>query len=185
MEDEDGGDMTKQNDTSKSTPLGIYEGPKTEHEIDPYQCAVNGLETLNVGNTIQTENGEVRDGATMSQLRLAGVVRSHLVEKRAIVVDTMIPSSLQNQSSYNIVDAPLDEGSVMAIRLQRRSDTLNEVTNSEITDSLQILGNVVEVFGPVHRPLYLIRLPDPPKVKREVVKEDLHLNSGGNELEGN
>lgn len=171
-----------------SAALGIYRGPKTEHEMDDallYPCPViDELAKLNVrvGTTTATtttadksnsENDDSKlDEATASKLRVAGVIRSYLVEQRTVVVDSLIPSSSQNSlgntnNNTTAMDNPLDEGSVMAILLTTNNNR-NEVTISASlseANSVQILGKVVEVFGPVQRPLYVIRLPEPPKVE--------------------
>jgi rRNA processing protein Gar1 len=150
MLDED--EEPKRKDTKN---LGIYEGPKTEHEIDPYTftCPIDELERLDF---VGKEEGI--DEATKSKLRVAGVVRSYLVEQRTVVVDSLLPASLNQSNSMN---EPLDEGSVMAILLVDRSDGACEIATVDEASSLQILGKIIEVFGPVQRPLYVIRLPDP------------------------
>lgn len=140
--------------------FGIYEGPKTEHEIDPYQCPIDELEKLNVH---AKEDG--LDDAMKRRLKVAGVMRSYLIEQRTVVVDSLIPASLQGVC-HNVTDGPLDEGSVVAILISAGKDGTSQVTTVDEECSLQILGKVVEVFGPVQRPLYVIRLPDVPLVRR-------------------
>ncbi|KAL7510283.1 hypothetical protein ACHAXN_007255 [Cyclotella atomus] len=168
MLDED--EEPKRKDTKD---LGIYEGPKTEHEIDPYAvtCPIDELARLDF---VGKEKGI--DETTKSKLRVAGVVRSYLVEQRTVVVDSLIPASLNQSNSMN---EPLDEGSVMAILLANGSDGTYEIATVDEASSLQILGKVIEVFGPVQRPLYVIRLPDPANVenklfdkKRDDIKSD-------------
>ena len=184
-----------------SAALGMYRGPKTEHEMDDvllYPCPViDELAKLNVRVSTTTttttttttadksnngNNDSKLDEATASKLRVAGVIRSYLVEQRTVVVDSLIPSSSQNSignTNNTAMDNPLDEGSVMAILLTTNNDHRDEVTISASlseANSVQILGKVVEVFGPVQRPLYVIRLPEPPKVELT----DRKVKVGGN-----
>ena len=59
--------------------------------------------------------------------------------------------------------APLDEGSLLVIRVQNDD-------NDKETSRLMPMGKIFEVFGPVSRPLYTIRLPsakDKPAKKAE------------------
>ena len=65
-----------------------------------------------------------------------------MVEDRTIVVESVATGG----------SAPLDEGSLLVIRVPNEND---EKTKSR----LMPLGKVFEVFGPVSRPLYTIRLP--------------------------
>ena len=159
MEDDED-DAPKKKD--KKASRSIYQGPKTEHELDPYQCPIPELEKLSVCVSSNVGGG-VLDGATRDKLKIAGLVRSYLVEQRTIVVDSLIPASLRC-SNNAAIEAPLDEGSVMAIVLSDGS----KITTLEDARSVHILGKVVEVFGPVQRPLYVIRLPDPPRAGKKL-----------------
>lgn len=152
LDEED--EPNKRNNNTKS--YGIYQGPKTEHEIDPYSFPITDeLEKLSVQKT---------DGIDeKSRLRVAGTVRSYLVDQRTIVVDSLVPVSLQQ----NAMEA-LDEGSVMAILLKDGK----AVTTLEEASSMEIIGTVVEVFGPVQRPLYVIRLPEAKLEEVSEKKED-------------
>lgn len=161
---------------------GLYQGPKTEHEIDPYKCPTDELEKLNVCvATDGKQDGEfsILDEATRNRLRVAGTIRSYLVEQRTIVVDSLIPTSLQSQCQYhNSMNTPLDEGSMLAFLLAKGNDDTIEVTtfHKDVPCSVQVLGKIMEVFGPVQRPLYVIRLPDSPKVQKSSVKQEAEKN---------
>jgi len=65
-----------------------------------------------------------------------------MVEDRTIVVESVATGG----------SAPLDEGSLLVIRVPNEGD-------EEVKSRLMPLGKVFEVFGPVSRPLYTIRLP--------------------------
>ena len=75
-----------------------------------------------------------------------GHVKSHIVEERIIVVESV--------SFHN--NKPLDEGNKLLVSME----TIND--ESESSTSFLSLGTIYEIFGPVSRPLYIIRLPSPP-----------------------
>lgn len=66
-----------------------------------------------------------------------------MVEDRTIVVESVATGGA----------APLDEGSLLVIRIE------NNEGDAKQKSQLIPLGKVFEVFGPVSRPLYTIRLP--------------------------
>ena len=128
--------------------------PKTEHEIDPYSTPLEELQSnFQLNLTVEEEEHlRLADGnkhSTSLQLSPAGHITCHMVEDRTIVVECTQKH-------------PLDEGSLLVIRV----DDDNNLR-------LLPLGKVFEVFGPISRPLYTIRLPPPPsrqKVKNEASK---------------
>jgi rRNA processing protein Gar1 len=75
-----------------------------------------------------------------------------MVIDRTVVVESVVSNG----------SAPLDEGSLLVIRVLDEGDM-------KANARLLPLGKVFEVFGPVSRPLYTIRLP--PATKKEVKKE--------------
>ncbi len=172
MIDEDDDLPTKKSSTKnqKST----FKGPHTENEINPYTCPTDELEKLNISvggskhDIIATkyddDGGIVVDDNIRRRLKIAGTVRSHIVEQRTIVVDSFIPSTLQRQQDSNLVDVALGEGSVLVIVTMKDGEGRN-IASSLMDDdgntsySLQVIGKIMEVFGPVQRPLYVIRLP--------------------------
>ena len=170
-----------------------YEGAlRTENEIDPYRCPTEKLQRMNVFGVVGIDelstaahNAFDTDahGALIvnedlkKKLQIAGMVRSFIPGQRTIVVDSFIPTSLLQTSQQghrlNVVSTPLGEGSILVVISGLKKDddggkiipiTLNEVDDT-MTYTVQVLGEIMEIFGPVQRPFYAIRLPDPPKDK--------------------
>ena len=172
MLDEDDDIPTKK---SAKNQKSAFKGPHTENEIDPYTCPTDELEKLNVSvggskhditaTQIDDDGGIVVDDGIRKSLKIAGTVRSHIVEQRTIVVDSFIPSSLQSQHD-NLVNVALGEGS-MLVFVTTKDEEGKKTASSLMGDdgntsySLQVIGKIMEVFGPVQRPLYVIRLPEP------------------------
>eukprot|EP00804_Cyclotella_cryptica_P025961 CCRYP_002788-RA/>CCRYP_002788-RA protein AED:0.12 eAED:0.12 QI:0/0.33/0.25/1/1/1/4/705/655 len=121
MEDDDDDAPKNSKGNQAKVVFSIYEGPKTEHEIDPYKCPTDELEKLNVCVGIEMDNiGDptILDDATRNRLRIAGTIRTYLVDQRTIVVDSLIPAALQSDfQNHHSMDATLDEGSMLAILL--------------------------------------------------------------------
>ncbi|KAL9180148.1 hypothetical protein ACHAXT_008118 [Thalassiosira profunda] len=180
--------------TTRKGPAGKNEkGPRTEHEIDPYSCPTDQLEQLNVGASIAESgknakslqtgaDGAIAVDANMKKnLTVAGTVRSHIAEQRTVVIDSFVPFHLQSQSctnghgNTNGVGSALDEGSLLVLLTKQIDGRQTAVSMAEADEgcSLQVLGKIMEVFGPVQRPLYAIRLPDPPKATENGNKEEL------------
>eukprot|EP00804_Cyclotella_cryptica_P029648 CCRYP_019020-RA/>CCRYP_019020-RA protein AED:0.13 eAED:0.13 QI:0/0.5/0.33/1/0/0/3/1180/348 len=100
MEDDDDDAPKNSKGNQAKVAFSIYEGPKTEHEIDPYKCPTDELEKLNVCVGIEMDNiGDptILDDATRNRLRIAGTIRTYLVDQRTIVVDSLIPAALQKK----------------------------------------------------------------------------------------
>ena len=175
MLDEDDDIPTKKKSSSTTRDQkSFFKGPHTENEIDPYTCPTDELEKLNVSvngskhdiisTKVDDDGGIVVDDTIRKSLRIAGTVRSHIIEQRTIVVDSFIPVTLQSQCG-NLVNATLDEGSMLVIVTTKDDEGKNIATSLKDDDgsssfSLQVIGKVMEVFGPVQRPLYVIRLPE-------------------------
>ncbi|KAL7546924.1 hypothetical protein ACHAWF_010248 [Thalassiosira exigua] len=153
---------------------GQLKAPRTENEIDPYRCPTEQLEKMNVGGRgdgsakvlkVDADGLLIVGDDVKKKLTIAGRVRSHIAEQRTVVVDSFIPFALQSQCQNN-GNSTLDEGSLLAVVTKQSDDgkiTTTLPNEVEGTCSLQVLGKIMEVFGPVQRPLYAIRLPDPPK----------------------
>lgn len=77
---------------------------------------------------------------------LVGHVKSHIVDERIIVVESL--------SFHN--NKPLDEGNKLLVSMKSIDDEPGSST------SFLSLGTIYEIFGPVSRLLYIIRLPSPP-----------------------
>lgn len=137
--------LARMNDEDEDeAPSKKPQAPKTEHEIDPYSTPMDELQSKFQLNLTVEEEEHLRlaDGnphsSTSLQLCPAGHVSCHMVEDRTIVVECTQKS-------------PLDEGSLLVIRVGEDEKL-----------RLLPLGKVFEVFGPISRPLYTIRLPPPP-----------------------
>lgn len=190
MIDEDDDLPTKKSSTKNRK--SAFKGPHTENEIDPYTCPTDELEKLNVSvggskhDIIATKFDDdgriVVDDNIRKSLKIAGTVRSHIIEQRTIVVDSFIPSTLQSQQDNNLVNVALGEGSMLVIVTTRDEEGKN-IASSLMDDddrnssySLQVIGKIMEVFGPVQRPLYVIRLPEPSTLSP---KKDTKMNDDG------
>jgi rRNA processing protein Gar1 len=112
--------------------------PRTEHELDSYQTPLPELEEK-FQFSLTVDERRTRDDNTLT-LCPAGTVKNHLVKERTLIVES-------RQGNM----ATLDEGSVLVIQIQKDSDEQQLVT----------LGKIFEVFGPVRRPLYSVRIPPP------------------------
>ena len=151
--------------------------PRTHNEIDPFRCPTDQLRQLNVTvdpNAIESlrkggDGSIILDEEIKTNLRLSGTVRTYLPEQRTVVVDSFIPFPLKSKNSCEI-SSPLDEGSLLVILTKEKNhgDQSNDLVSVETLSAepcqVQILGPIMEVFGPVARPLYAIRLPDATKV---------------------
>jgi hypothetical protein len=183
-----------------------YDGAlRTENEIDPYRCPTEKLEKMNVLGVVgidelSTAARDVFDtdahGALIvneklkKKLQIAGMVRSFIPGQRTIVVDSFIPTSLFQTSQQchrlNVVSTPLGEGSMLVVISGQKKGgdggeiipiTLNEIDDTMMC-TVQVLGKIMEIFGPILRPFYAIRLSDPPKVK--LVDEGLKAHDRSN-----
>jgi rRNA processing protein Gar1 len=230
-----GGGRNPSNNKNRTQNDAAGAAPRTENEIDLYNCPTEELQKLNVLDDIIVENcGEVSstiapttlsatstattlnlDDSLKAKLRIAGTVRSYLACQRTIVIDSFIPPSLSGGGGgvgngaplrYSFhgasVSQPLDIGSMLVIitkeeflggskndgtgekctatAMHEIVDDDNNNENGKTTQyTVQILGKIMEIFGPVQRPFYAIRLPDPPRPPppppppSKIVKEEL------------
>ena len=110
--------------------------PKTENEVDSYQTPLTELEEkFQINLTVDVE----KKLNNSQHLCRAGTIKNHLVKERTLIVESR---------GENV--APLDEGSLLVIQIQMEND-----------NHLVTLGRIFEVFGPVRRPLYSVRIPPP------------------------
>ena len=123
--------------------------PKTRNELDPYVTPIAELEK-HLKTTLTVEEKDKlflgNSSTSSTNLSLAGTLKNHMVADRTVVVESA-PD-----------ERPLDEGSLLVIRSNEKK--------------LIPLGRVFEVFGPVTRPLYTIRLPTTLATPKEEEKED-------------
>jgi rRNA processing protein Gar1 len=133
-------------DVDEGNFFKVGENPKTEHEIDAYTAPLEELQSkFQINLTVEEEeHRRLENGYDYtSSLKLcpAGYIACHMVEDRTIVVE----STLSN---------PLAEGSLLVLRVPNEEDS-----------RLIPLGKIFEIFGPVSRPFYTIRLPSSPSLR--------------------
>ena len=122
--------------------------PKTENELDPYHTPLSELEKkFQLDLTVKESKKYTPDKVKICE---AGTVKNHMIQERTIIVE----SFLRDGSS-----APLDEGSLLVFHI---TDGEEGQQNNKI---LVPMGKIFEVFGPVRKPLYTIRLPCPAEMK--------------------
>ena len=148
MKDEDGNDG-KSGGNRAAPSLA----PKTENEVDLSTLSLHELESnLQMDLTVEEQEfmkitgGTDSSSATSLKLVMAGRIKCHLVKERIVVVES--------QESQR----PLVEGRPIVVRYE---DQDSEKEEGERLKQLLPLGKVFEVFGPVSRPLYSIRVVQP------------------------
>ena len=90
----------------------------------------------------------------------------------------------QQPSQHKQSEADCDDDIVkqyIPITLNEMYDTVTTSTTSVTTTTttkctIHVLGKIMEIFGPIQRPFYAIRLPDPPKVTVLQAQEGPLLN---------
>lgn len=139
--------------------------PKTQNELDLYNCPMVDLEKrlgldLDLKSTLifsKSDPGIMVSCVSMDRLSVAGLVKSHLVSERTIVVE----SRMERQSAQMTL---LDEGSLLVVKVNPENEYFRDIIGEEAkhfgsNDCYIVpLGKVLEVFGPVTRPLYTVRL---------------------------
>ena len=115
----------------------VSRGPVTANEIDPYDISRRN-EQIPVAPKI--------DLVDISNLQLAGHIKSHVKADRVIVVESLYRAPALQDGNQLIVK--LTDGGLKAGFTQ--------------TSELVPLGEVFEIFGPILQPLYTVRLPLPP-----------------------
>jgi rRNA processing protein Gar1 len=153
-QEDDDGDEDGGGDGSGS---GGTNAPKTANEVDAYHVTVKQLEKV-LGTSLSTKEwDEMHIKAKAAKLEPAGHVHYHLVDDRTIVVQSSMTGGVL-----------LEEGNILVVK------TSSSTTASSLKEEKgwMPLGKIFEVFGPVSRPFYSVRLPDPPERKSppQVVK---------------
>jgi hypothetical protein len=141
--------MEDETDEAKDPSGDTNAAPKTAHEVDAYNTPIQELEQhLHFRLTVDNSNTPAKARQlNSSNLISAGKVKHYMIHDRTVVVESNPPV---NGASLS----PLDEGSLLVLK-----------DFSTSNNSLIPLGNIFEVFGPVTRPLYTIRLPATPSIK--------------------
>jgi Gar1/Naf1 RNA binding region. len=160
---------------SKSNRIVV---PKTQNELDVYNCPVTELEKtldlgLELGDVLVFEpagSGLMTARVQVDRIRPAGNIKFHMVSDRTIVVESNPQGGLASASnrydSNHSVKKPLllDEGNLLLLKITKD----NHPMIAKITDGSELkdtevfvvpLGKILEVFGPVSKPLYTLRLP--------------------------
>lgn len=192
-DDDDADDDDYDDDDSPIEGFGVSAPPKTEHELDAYRMPIHELEEqlqiqLSVdqsctlfsapSSTSSATKGQLSSPPNKAngikvvdpnQLSIAGTIKHFMVAERTVVVE----SAASNAASASEYSGPLDEGSLLVFRKPISDSNIEGVENQSSMPSQQefvLLGRIFEVFGPVSRPLYTIRLPQPPASPRQKQK---------------
>lgn len=157
-DDESDDELRGTNQTSIKQDKTI--APKTENEVDAYRTPIQELEKhLEFRLTVEddqdtTSESKKSRNLNSSNLILAGTVKHYMASDRTVVVESNPPVGGSSAS-------PLDEGNLLVLRPEPKQNSTGEIPK------LIPLGRIFEVFGPVSRPLYTIRLPVPPSESKE------------------
>jgi hypothetical protein len=148
--------------------LSSARGLATANEIDPYDVTQREKSILtDVAHEREKDGDELDiDGTNNSisdvakdldidKLQLAGHVKSHVVQDRVVVVESLhsVP--------------PLDDGNMLVLKMSAGAPTAGSTTSSEFIP----LGEIFDIFGPVLQPLYTVRLPLPPTPQKELPRK--------------
>ena len=162
--------------------------PTTQNEIDLYNCPVAELEkkldiNLGVSDVLifqPSDAGVMNAKVSLDRIRLAGVIKFHLVADRTIVVESIpdggmaVPEHMVNTPGSLL----LDEGSLLLLKLVKNDEITAKIVGDVALEANEIcvipLGKILEVFGPVSKPLYTMRLTKTsvPKKKPVVSKDE-------------
>jgi len=145
---------------------GGTSAPKTENELDSYRTPLSELEQqFQLDLTVQEKDYTSKTPSQEIKLCLAGNVKAHMVQDRTVIVECFAPP----KDTGTFTTQPLDEGSLLVFRMElpavdddvdKDNDNQDNTATTQTTkEKLIPLGKVFEVFGPVRRPLYTVRLP--------------------------
>lgn len=158
---------------SKSNRIVV---PKTQNELDVYNCPVTELEkTLDLGLELgdalvfePSESGVMTARVQVDRIRLAGNIKFHMVSDRTIVVESnpqggvALAFNLYNSNPAAKKDLLLDEGNLLLLKADGENQFFADIVDgTELKDNevfVVPLGKILEVFGPVSKPLYTLRL---------------------------
>jgi hypothetical protein len=151
--------------------------PTTQNEIDLYSCPIADLkEKLNMDldfddskNTMLLQPsllpGTLVGIVPAARISLAGHVKTHLINERTIVVQSKTIDGMNMMSHNQKTQEPLllDEGNLLLLKLNENSEYARKIivdTPDVSEDNVRVvaLGKILEVFGPVSKPLYTVRL---------------------------
>jgi hypothetical protein len=141
--------------------------PTTQNEIDLYNCPVADLEKkleldLGISDVLlfhPSNIGIMNAKVSLDRIRLAGNITFHLASERTIVVESNPNGGAEQMGGHPFL---LDEGSLLLLRLKQDDKIMSTLVGDvsmEANETCVIpLGKILEVFGPVSKPLYTIRL---------------------------
>lgn len=143
--------------------------PKTENEVDAYKTPIQELEKhLQFQLSVSPDASNVtvpNFSASSTTLRLAGKIKHYMALDRTVVVESSVSNPHGDAFSFATGNAPLDEGTLL---LLRPPPSMIDDQKTEDEEILIPLGRIFEIFGPVSKPLYTIRLPVP--IKKTIYK---------------
>lgn len=168
--------------------------PTTQNEVDLYNCPVNELEKrlnldLGVSETLlfhPTDSGIMHAKVTSDRIHSAGKLKFHMLSERTIVVESNnLPTHGRNAyvGAMNLQSSLLDEGSILLLKFDSNDEIIakqefGEIRLTENEICIVPVGKILEVFGPVAKPLYTLRLSNN---KRTSLKSDETKDNKGNE----
>ena len=136
--DSDGEEQNEDDDVGSTKPPQERKKALSKNEVDAYDATMNDLQKRLNWNL---EIGNVQLPVGPSSWAVAGQVQHHVVSERTIVILSPVGGTL------------LEAGTLLALRLDG-----NAMINGQRLPRLVPLGRILEVFGPVSRPLYSLRL---------------------------
>jgi hypothetical protein len=159
--------MEKEDEPKKASQNSRIVVPTTQNEVDIYNCPIKELEkkldlNLGVSDVLlfrPSDVGVMHAKITPDRIRLAGHIKFHMISDRTIVVE----SCPESGASSHISSLLLDEGSILLLKMSKHDEILtkNQLGSIALADNevcVVPLGKILEVFGPVAKPLYTLRL---------------------------
>ncbi len=181
--DEDSGDESDidlsqqlaqmENDDAPKAKTSRIVVPKTQNEIDLYNCPISDLDKkldldLGISDVLlfhSNDFGILNAKVSAERIRLAGNIKFHLESERTIVVESNPTSGVASSPhQFGGFSNPLllDEGSLLLLRLTQGEEVSSKLIGDTIFEANEEcvipLGKILEVFGPVSKPLYTVRL---------------------------
>jgi len=199
--------MEKEDEPKKASQNSRIVVPTTQNEVDIYNCPVKELEKkldldLGVSDVLlfrPSDAGVMHARITPDRIRLAGHIKFHMVSDRTIVVESCPESGASSHISTNPANQNqsllLDEGSILLLKMSKHDEILtkNQLGSIALADNevcVVPLGKVLEVFGPVAKPLYTLRLvnssvsksqDEKPRIDSAQMSTDDNLSPAGEE----
>jgi len=152
--------------------------PTTQNEIDLYNCSIADLEKrLDIDLDIHggedstamifersESSGILNAKVAWDGFRKAGNIKFHMVSERTIVVESDPMGGSFNAHGNATFNRPLllDEGSNLFLKVTHDDEFLKKIADGITFEGNEVcvipLGKILEVFGPVAKPIYTVRL---------------------------